>query len=40
MWTATRQTVFDLWSEPINLALLNSVAIDQRPYIASDRRTL
>ena len=40
MWTATRQTVFDLWSEPINLALLNSVAIDQRPYIASDRRNL
>ena len=40
MWTATRQSVFDLWSEPINLALLNSVAIDQRPYIASDRRTL
>ena len=41
MWTATRQTVFDLWSAPMNLGpLLNTVAIDQRPYIASDRQTL
>jgi hypothetical protein len=41
MWTATRQTIFDLWSAPMNMGpLLNTVAIDQRPYIASDRRTL
>jgi serine/threonine protein kinase len=41
MWTATRQTVFDAWSPPTNLGpLVNSMRVDQRPYIASDRRTL
>jgi hypothetical protein len=41
MWTATRETVFDPWSAPVNMGpLLNSPGIDQRPYVASDRRTL
>ena len=41
MWTTTRETVFDPWSAPVNLgSLLNGPGIDQRPYVASDRRTL
>ena len=41
MWTTTRETVFDPWSAPVNLGyLLNGPGIDQRPYVASDRRTL
>lgn len=41
MWTATRETVFDSWSAPVNMgAPLKTGAIDQRPYIASDRVTL
>jgi hypothetical protein len=41
MWTATRETVFDAWSAPVNMGPpLNGPGIDQRPYVASDRRTL
>jgi hypothetical protein len=41
MWTATRPTVFDLWSAPSHLgALLNTTGTDQRPYLSSDRLTL
>jgi hypothetical protein len=40
MWTATRKSVLEPWSAPVNLGALNTVAIDQRPYIASDRTTL
>jgi hypothetical protein len=41
LWTATRNTVFDPWSTPINLgALVNSVDLDFDPHIASDRKTL
>ena len=41
MLTATRDTVFDLWSAPRNLgSMLNTLGTDQRPYLASDRRTL
>ena len=41
LWTATRSTVFDLWSPPINLgSLVNSVDLDFDPHIASDRETL
>jgi hypothetical protein len=41
LWTATRDTVFDPWSTPINLgALVNSVDLDFDPHIASDRETL
>jgi hypothetical protein len=41
LWTATRETVSQLWSEPINLGqLVNSVSNDNEPHIASDRQTL
>jgi Tol biopolymer transport system component len=40
VWTATRPTVLDPWSVPTNLALVNSVAEDLWPDIASDRETL
>ena len=39
LWAATRGTVLDPWSAPANLgAIVNSVAGDFQPYIASDRR--
>lgn len=41
LWTATRDTVSDAWSEPTNLGpLVNSLAIDGDPEITSDRETL
>jgi hypothetical protein len=41
LWTATRKTVFDAWSAPINLgAVVNSAAGDFDPHIGSDRETL
>lgn len=41
LWTATRDTVFDPWSAPTNLGpLVNSVAQEDEPDIASDRETL
>ena len=41
LWTATRKSVLDPWSAPTNLGpLVNSVAQDVRPDIASDRQTL
>jgi Tol biopolymer transport system component len=40
LWAATRETVMDLWSMPVNLESLNTIANDQQPYIAADRRTL
>jgi hypothetical protein len=41
LWTAIRDTVFNPWSEPVNLgSVVNSGTIDQRPYLASDRQTL
>jgi Tol biopolymer transport system component len=41
LWTATRETVFDVWSEPINLGSpLNTELVDVQPYISSDRSTL
>ena len=41
IWVATRETVFDAWSEPINLGSpLNSELVDVQSYIASDRETL
>jgi len=41
LWVATRETVFDAWSEPINLgSTVNSGLIDVQPYISSDRETL
>jgi hypothetical protein len=41
LWVATRETVFDAWSEPINLgSTINSGQLDVQPYISSDRQTL
>jgi Tol biopolymer transport system component len=41
LWTATRETVFDVWSNVENLGpVVNSSANDPHPYIAPDRRTL
>jgi hypothetical protein len=41
IWAATRQTVFDAWSAPINLgSTLNSGQLNVQPHISSDRETL
>jgi hypothetical protein len=41
LWTATRQTVLDPWSPPVNLGpLVNSVDGEFDPHIGSDRETL
>ena len=41
LWVATRVTVSDAWSAPINLgSTLNSELVDVQPYISSDRETL
>ncbi|AMY09319.1 WD40-like Beta Propeller Repeat [Luteitalea pratensis] len=41
LWASTRATILDAWSAPTNLgAIVNSVAGDFQPYIASDRETL
>ena len=41
LYVATRETVFDAWSEPINLGSpLNSELVDVQAYISSDRETL
>ena len=41
LWVATRETVFDAWSAPINLGSpVNSELVDVQPYISSDRETL
>jgi hypothetical protein len=41
LWVATRETVFDAWSEPINLgSTVNTGQFEVQPYISSDRETL
>ena len=41
LWVATRDSVFDAWSEPVNLgSTLNSELVDVQPYISSDGQTL
>jgi hypothetical protein len=41
LWVATRDTVFDAWSEPINLGSpINTELVDVQPFISSDRQTL
>jgi len=41
LYVATRETVFDAWSEPINLGSPpNSELVDVQAYISSDRETL
>jgi Tol biopolymer transport system component len=41
LWVSTRDSTLDPWSAPVNLgATVNSVAVEQQPFIASDRETL
>jgi len=41
LWVATRKTVFDAWSAPVNLGSpLNSELVDVQPYISADGKTL
>jgi hypothetical protein len=41
LWTARRETVFDLWSVPTNVGpAVNSAANDQDPHITPDGQTL
>ncbi len=41
LWVSTRDTLSQAWSTPVNLgATVNSVVVDQQPYIAADRETL
>jgi hypothetical protein len=41
LWSATRATVEDEWSTPVNLgAPLNTTAADQHPYLSADATTL
>ena len=41
LWVATRETVFDAWSEPINLGpTVNSTFVENLPDISSDGETL
>ena len=41
LWVATRETVFDAWSDPISLGSpVNSELVDVQPYISAGRETL
>jgi WD40-like Beta Propeller Repeat len=41
LWVSTRETVFDPWSEPINLGpTVNSTLVENLPEISSDGKTL
>jgi hypothetical protein len=40
LWAATRRSVTEPGSAPVNLVAVNSVSGDQRPYVGSDRQTL
>jgi Tol biopolymer transport system component len=40
LWFSTRRSVHDAWSNPENLAALNTTASDQQPSLSSDGRTL
>jgi len=41
LWSATRSSVFEPWSTPVNLgSTINTTADDQQPYLAADRQTL
>jgi WD40 repeat protein len=40
LWTSTRQNVHDDWSEPANVAALNTTSNDQTPSLSFDGRTL
>ena len=41
LWVATRETIFDTWSAPVNLGSpVNTALVDVQPYISSDGETL
>jgi WD40-like Beta Propeller Repeat len=41
LWVSTRDTVFDAWSEPVNLGpVINSTLVENLPEISSDGKTL
>jgi Tol biopolymer transport system component len=40
LYVATRETTQDLWSIPVNLALLNSTVYEYRPVLSWDGTTL
>jgi Tol biopolymer transport system component len=40
LWTSTRQNVHDDWSEPANVAALNTTSNDQTPSLSFDGHTL
>jgi hypothetical protein len=41
LWTSTRRSVFEPWSEPVSLGpVVNSAASDEAPHISADRRVL
>ena len=41
LWTASRRSVHDPWTAPVNLGmLLNSAAVEQQPSLSGDGRTL
>jgi hypothetical protein len=40
LWASTRRSAHDPWSEPENLAVLNSPAFDLQPSLSRDGRTL
>lgn len=40
LWTSTRQNVHDAWSEPVNVAELNTTFNEQTPSLSFDGRTL
>src|SRR4051794_18149764 len=40
LWTSTRQSVHDAWSEPVNVAALNTTSNELTPSLSFDGRTL
>jgi hypothetical protein len=41
IWVSTRETVFEPWSDPLNLGpVVNSLFVDGQPSLSSDRKTL
>ena len=40
LWTATRQSVHDAWSDPVGVAELNTASNEQTPNLSFDGRTL
>jgi hypothetical protein len=40
IWVSTRATTSDPWSPPVNVGSLNSAALDARPSLSFDGRSL